>query len=37
MLYYNKNDKKVTLQEYNELIKDYFGKILYQYYYKREK
>ena len=35
MLYYNKNDKKVTLQEYKELIKDYFGKILYQYYYKR--
>lgn len=35
MLYYNENDKKVTLQEYKELIKDYFGRILYRYFYKR--
>lgn len=31
MLYYN---KKVSLQEYKELIKNYFGKILYRYFYK---
>lgn len=35
MLYYNENNKKVTLQEYKELMKDYFGKILYQYFYKK--
>lgn len=31
MLYYNENDKKVALQEFQEMMKDYFGKILYQY------
>ena len=35
MLYYNENNQKVTLQEYKELIKDYFGRILYQYFYKK--
>ena len=35
MLYYNENNQKVTLQEYKELIKDYFGWILYQYFYKK--
>lgn len=34
MLYYNKNDKKVNLQEFQEMMKNYFGKILYQYFYK---
>lgn len=31
MLYYNKN---VSLQEFQELMKNYFGKILYPYFYK---
>ena len=30
MLYYNEN---VTLQEFQELMKNYFGKILYSYFY----
>lgn len=32
MLYYNKN---VTLQEFEELMKNYFGKIVYLYFYKK--
>ena len=35
MLYYNQNDKKVTLQEFQEMMKDYFGKTLYQHFYKK--
>ena len=33
MLYYNEADKKVTLQEFQEMMKDYFGKILYRHFY----
>ena len=36
MLYYNKNDKKVSSQEYHELIQNYFGKLLYHYFYKNK-
>ena len=35
MLYYNEDDKTVEVQEFKELMKDYFGKILYQYFYKK--
>lgn len=35
MLYYNESDKKVYLQEFKDLMKDYFGKILYHYFYKK--
>lgn len=35
MLYYSKNYKKVYLQEFQELMKHYFGKTLYQHFYKR--
>lgn len=35
MLYYNEVDKKVTLQEFQELMKDYLGKMLYQNFYER--
>lgn len=33
MLYYNESDKRVSLQEFEEMMKKYFGKILYQYFY----
>lgn len=34
MLYYNEKDKKVELKEFIELMKSYFGKILYKHFYK---
>lgn len=34
MLYYNENYKKVDLQEFENMMKNYFGKILYQYFYR---
>lgn len=35
MLYYNEDDKTVEIQEFKELMKNYFGKILYQRFYKK--
>lgn len=35
MLYYNENDKKVALQQFQEMMKNYLGKILYQFFYKK--
>lgn len=35
MLYYNENDKSVELQEFQEMMKNYFGKILYKHFYKK--
>lgn len=34
MLYYNEDGKKVGLHEFQEMMKNYFGKILYQHFYK---
>ena len=34
MLYYNEDDKTVKIQEFKELMKNYFGKILYKQFYK---
>lgn len=34
MLYYNEKYTKVDLQEFENMMKNYFGKILYQYFYK---
>ena len=35
MLYYSQDDKKVTSQEYQEMIKDYLGILLYKRFYKK--
>ena len=31
----NKNDKKVSLQEFQKMMKNYLGKILYQHFYRK--
>ena len=35
MLYYSQDDKKVKSQEYQEMIKDYLGILLYKRFYKK--
>lgn len=35
MLYYNEDNKTVEIQEFKELMKNYFGIILYQHFYKK--
>ena len=35
MLYYDKDNKKVNLEEFEKMMENYFGKILYQHFYRK--